>query len=292
MRAFEWDGQPPTSTPMGDHDVVRRSGHLDGRRVALLVCGGIAAMKAPLVARALRSRGAQVVAFCSEDALRYVGVDALEWSTLHPVVTRLTWRAEHLNDAAPFDAYLVAPATYNTIGKVASGIADTVVSAALVSAIGRMRAGAAAVLVAPTMHGSMHTPILERQVGLLRDLGVRFITPRDAYGKHNLPDEDVLVAAVTRALATGPWAGAAVRVQASPSGAAQRRAARVVEALLLAGAEVRWVPSADAPDVPGWLPRGDDGAPVAWTWQVDEAGARATSASGDPGPALEGLATP
>jgi len=265
VKAFDWDGSPPASAPLGDHEVVRRSHHLDGRWVALLVCGGIAAMKAPFVARALRARGADVVAFCSEEALRYVGVDALEWSTLHPVVSRLTWRAEHLSDAEPFDAYVVAPATYNTIGKVASGIADTVVTAALVSAIGRLRAGRTAVLVAPTMHGSMHTPILDRQVALLRGLGVRFVTPRDAYGKHNLPDEDVLVAAVVRALAVGPWVGASVRVVSGDAPEAFARAAASVEALVLAGAEVRWSPSADVPGVAPWLPRADNGAPVTWT---------------------------
>ncbi len=112
--SFEWTFSPPASTAIGDHDVPLLSGHLEGRSIALLVGAGIAAMKAPLLARALRRRGAHVTAFCSPEALRYVGAEALEWSTCRPLVRELTWRAEHLSDGENFAAYLVAPATSNT----------------------------------------------------------------------------------------------------------------------------------------------------------------------------------
>lgn len=192
---------PPTPSDLGDREVPRDGSLLDGRRVALLVTGGIAAFKAPLVARALRRQGALVTAFASSEALRYVTQEVLEWSTARPAVVALTAHAEHLSDDAPFDAYLVAPATYNTIGKMAAGVADGAVTAALASALGRMQQGRAAVLVAPTMHGSMHTAILERNLSLLAELGVRVIRPRDDYGKHNLPQESVLVEEVAAALA-------------------------------------------------------------------------------------------
>jgi phosphopantothenoylcysteine decarboxylase/phosphopantothenate--cysteine ligase len=121
--AFDWAFHPPASPAIGDHDVPLLSRHLEGRLIALLVGGGIAAMKAPLLARALRRRGAEVTAFCTAEALRYVGAEALEWSTCRPLVRELSWRAEHLSDGEGFAAYLVAPATYNTIGKAAGGIA-------------------------------------------------------------------------------------------------------------------------------------------------------------------------
>lgn len=212
-----WDLSPPPPSDLGDHDVPRDGDHLAGRRVALLVTGGIAAMKAPLVARALRRQGAEVVAFASEEGLRYVTRDTLEWSTVHPVVTRLTADAEHLSDAAPFDAYLVAPATYNTINKIAAGIADGVVTAAVASALGRSAAGAARVLVAPTMHGSLHNPILTVSLERLAALGVRVIPPREDYGKHNLPDEAVLVAEVCRAVSRSPLAGRRIVVTGGPT---------------------------------------------------------------------------
>jgi phosphopantothenoylcysteine decarboxylase/phosphopantothenate--cysteine ligase len=195
-----FDFPPPTPSDLGDREVPRDGHRLDGARVALMVTGGIAAFKAPLVARALRRQGAQVTAFCSDEALRYVTQDALEWSTNRPVVVRLSAHAEHLSDEAPFDAYLVAPATAASIGRMAHGIAEGAIGATMAAAIGRMERGHACVLVAPTMHGSMHSSILVDNLARLHRIGVRVIAPRDAHGKHNLPEESVLVEETCRAV--------------------------------------------------------------------------------------------
>ncbi|WP_296641144.1 phosphopantothenoylcysteine decarboxylase domain-containing protein [Roseinatronobacter sp.] len=214
---FDWDYTAPTPSDMGDHDVPPASTRLAGKRVALLVTGGIAAMKTPQIARALRRHGAEVTAFASADALRYVAREALEWACLGQVVDALTWRAEHLSDNAPFDAYLVAPATHNTIAKMAQGIGDTLVTSALISALGRMEQGRTKVLVAPTMHGSMHNAQLVDNAKRLAAQGVRFIAPRDAYGKHNLPDTTVICTAVGRALSTSSLKGKPILVTAGPT---------------------------------------------------------------------------
>ncbi len=217
MEAFDWSFQPPASPAIGDHDVPLVSRHLEGKAIALLVGAGIAAMKAPLLARALRRRGAEVTAFGTPETLRYVGAEALAWSTCRPLVGELTWRAEHLSDGKAFAAYLVAPATYNTIGKAAHGIADTVITAALASALGRLARGETAVLMAPTLHGSMHNGLLEANCRQLAALGVRFVPPRDAYGKHNLPEEELLVAAVCRAVSRSSLLGRRMLVTGGPT---------------------------------------------------------------------------
>jgi phosphopantothenoylcysteine decarboxylase/phosphopantothenate--cysteine ligase len=186
-------------------------------RVALLVTGGIAAMKAPMLARGLRRHGADVTAFASDEALRYTTPAALEWATTRRVVSRLTAEAEHLGDAAPFDAYLVAPATYNTINKVRYGIADGPVTATLASALGRVAGGTAKILIAPTMHGSMHNAILVESLTALANMGVRVITPRDDYGKHNLPETRTVVAEVCRATSRSSLRGKRVLVTAGPT---------------------------------------------------------------------------
>lgn len=201
MNSSEFNFPRPTPSDLGDREVPREGSTLEGARVALVVTGGIAAFKAPLIARALRRQGAAVTAFASAEALRYVTRDALEWSTTLPVVVELTANAEHLSDTAPFDLYLVAPATYNVIGKLATGIADTPVTATLASALGRTQQGAAALLVVPTMHGSMHTSILEENLRRLHQAGCTIVPPRDSYGKHNLPDEQALVQSCARAFA-------------------------------------------------------------------------------------------
>ena len=217
MSRYDWDFRAPKPSTMGDHDVPRVSDRLAGRRIALLVTGGIAAMKTPELARGLRRHGARVTAFASEDALRYVAREALEWATLGPVVTGLTWRAEHLSDAEPFDAYLVAPATHSTIAKMAQGIGDTVVTATLISALGRMEQGRAQVLVAPTMHGTMHNAQLVDNARRLAAQGVHVVAPRDAYGKHNLPDTELLCIAVGRALSSSRLKGRRIMVTAGPT---------------------------------------------------------------------------
>jgi phosphopantothenoylcysteine decarboxylase/phosphopantothenate--cysteine ligase len=262
----DWDFTPPPPSELGDHDVPREGEHLAGRRVALLVTGGIAALKAPLVARALRRQGAEVVAFASGEGLRYVTAESLEWATLHPVVTRLTPAAEHLSDDRPFDAYLVAPATYNTLNKVAAGIADTAVTTAIASALGRIGRGETAVLVAPTMHGSLHNPILSESLRRLERLGVRIVPPREDYGKHNLPDEEVLVAEVCRAVSRSPLAGVGVLVTAGPTPVPVdsvrritnrfrgRLGAEVARELHLRGARALLVLGDGGFQPPAWLP--------------------------------------
>ena len=253
MSPYDWDFSAPTPSAMGDHDVPPASDRLAGRRIALLVTGGIAAMKTPALARGLRRHGAEVVAFASEDALRYVAREALEWATLGPVVTALTWQAEHLSDAAPFDAYLVAPATHSTIAKMAHGIGDTVVTSALISALGRMEQGRTKVLVAPTMHGTMHNAQLADNARWLAAQGVRFVAPRDAYGKHNLPDTEVLCIATGRALSASPLAGRRIMVTAGPTPVEidnvrrivnrfrGRLGARIAEELVWRGAEAELI---------------------------------------------------
>jgi phosphopantothenoylcysteine decarboxylase/phosphopantothenate--cysteine ligase len=257
---------PPPPSDLGDRDVPRDGDHLAGRRVALMVTGGIAAFKAPAIARALRRQGAEVVAFASSEGLRYVTREVLEWSTVHPAITALTAEAEHLSDAAPFDAYLIAPATYNTINKLAAGVADGAVTAAAASALGRMTRGETRVLVAPTMHGTLHNPILTASLERLAGLGVRVIPPREDYGKHNLPDEAALVAEVSRAVSRSPLKGVRVLVTGGPTPVpvdAVRRltnkfsgelGGRIAEELHLRGAEALLVHGAGRFQPPAHLP--------------------------------------
>lgn len=262
----DWDLSPPPPSDLGDHDVPREGDQLVGKRVALMVTGGIAAMKAPMIARALRRRGAEVVAFLSEEGSRYVTEETLEWSTVQPVVTRLTASAEHLSDEEPFDAYLVAPATYNTLNKMAQGIADGVLTATLASALGRMERGQTRVLVAPTMHGSLHNSILTASMERLQEMGVRLIPPREDYGKHNIPQEDALVAEVSRAVSTSPLRGRRILVTGGPTPVvidSVRRitnrfrgtlGTRIAEELWMRGAEAYLILGGGAYRPPSWLP--------------------------------------
>ena len=217
MEGLEWEPVPPTPSPLGDREVPLEGNGLRGKRVALLVSGSIAAYRAPDVARALRRQGAEVVAFASADALRYVSAETLGWATTNPVVTRLTAAAEHLSDDRPFAAYLLAPATYNTINKFRHGIADGVLTSTLASALGRLEAGQTKLAIAPTMHGTLHNRVWVESMRTLQSWGVAIVPPRDGYGKHNLPDPIAIAAAVCRLTSTSPLVGVPVLVTGGPT---------------------------------------------------------------------------
>ncbi|MCB0411125.1 MAG: hypothetical protein KDD22_01280 [Bdellovibrionales bacterium] len=193
-----WDPRPPTPSSLSDHDVDTLGAELAGLRAALMVTGGIAAFKAPMIARQLRRHGAEVQAYLSKEALRYTTVDAMEWSTVNNVIVELTPQSEHLSKEHPFDFYLVAPATYNTINKLCYGIADTPVTTTLASALSHIARGTSQIFMAPTLHGDLHNAIFEESIRTLGGLGVKVLPPRDAYGKHNLPEPEVLVGMICK----------------------------------------------------------------------------------------------
>lgn len=305
----DWNFTPPPPSSLGDRDVRQEGTHLAGKRVALLVTGGIAAIKTPFIARSLRRQGADVVAFVSAQAQRYVTEDVLEWCTVNPVISRLTAAAEHLSDDAPFDAYLLAPATYNTINKVRHGIADGVVTSALASALGRQALGRTQVVIVPTMHGSLHTPILTESLQTLAAMGVQIVAPREDYGKHNIPSETVITDAVCRAVSRSPLKGVPILVTGGPTpvpiDSVRRLTNRfrgklgviVTRELLLRGADVELIHGDGAylppPDLPYLLARTYDDYRRLVSERLEQVGHRAaifTAAVADYAPArlLEG----
>jgi phosphopantothenoylcysteine decarboxylase / phosphopantothenate---cysteine ligase len=271
---INWEFQPPPESELGDYasayltdrQVELESTHLQNKRIALLITGSIAAIKAPLIARTLRRQGADVVAFVSQEALRYTTIEALEWSTVNPVVTKLTAAAEHLSDEHPFAAYVVAPATYNTINKMRLGIADGVITATLGSAIGRMERGKTQILIAPTMHGSLHNSILTESLQQLDKMGVKIIPPRIANGKNNLPEERAIAYAVCRAVSSSSLQDIPILVTGGPTPVpidnirrltnrfTGRLGACIAEELYLRGANVQLIHGQNSYSPPSYLP--------------------------------------
>lgn len=263
----DWDFQAPPESELSDRSLALESTHLSGKRIALLVTGSIAAMKAPLIARTLRRHGAEVVAFLSSEALRYTTIDAMEWSTTNNVITKLTANAEHLSDENPFAAYVVAPATYNTINKMSLGIADGVVTSTLGSAIGRMERGKTKVLVAPTMHGSLHNSLLIDSLKKINSLGVDIIPPKIANGKNNLPDEKAIAFSVCRAVSSSPLKNVSILVTGGPTPVpidnirrltnrfTGRLGACIAEELYLRGAIVKLIHGQGSYAPPNYLPQ-------------------------------------
>lgn len=101
---------------------------LSGRRIVLGVAGSIAAVKTVELARELIRHGADVLPVMTGAATRLLHPDALEFATGNKPVLGLTGAVEHVDAFGPggeADLLLVAPATANTIAKMALGIDDT-----------------------------------------------------------------------------------------------------------------------------------------------------------------------
>src|SRR3989338_2549784 len=177
-----------------DLQVERLGNSLDGKTIALCVSGGIAAIETPKIARHLRRYGADVKAYVTPTALQFIGEMALEWATGKPVVSNLSGLAEHI---CLEDLVIVAPATYNTINSICNGIADSVVTTLVASALGKK----VPVLLAPTMHQSMYdNPILQENLHKAPHYGMTIIPPRLSEHKAKIPSAKMLVNAVCEAL--------------------------------------------------------------------------------------------
>ena len=186
-------------------DIIASKGReLSGRKIAVLVTSSVASFKAPEIARELMRHGADVYAVTSPSAERMVGSDLLEWATGNPVVTRLTGQLEHIvlagRSQGHVDLVLIAPATANTIGKLASGVDDTPVTTVAATAIGSR----IPVIIAPAMHEPLYDhPIAQENIARLKKIGVEFVEPEIVEGKAKLASTEKIVRAVITRLSSG-----------------------------------------------------------------------------------------
>ncbi len=193
-----------------------------GHRVLLAVTGGIAAYKSVALARELIRRGASVRVAMTEAAARFVGPITFTGITGTPPVVDLwdpSYSGEvHIELAEWADAIVTAPATANTMAKMASGNADDVVTATLLSCD-------RPILIAPAMHHQMwRHPATRRNVERLRADGVHFVGPmvgplasgEEGIGRMAEPIEiaDALDALLTQAK---DLAGKTILVSAGPT---------------------------------------------------------------------------
>lgn len=195
---MNWDFTPPKKSTLADTDVRIQGKSLKGKKIALLITGCIAAYKMPDLARDMRKQGADVHCFLSKSALNFVAESALEWLSGNKVYTNLTAASEHLEDKNPFDIYLIAPATYNTINKFADGYAEELITTILASALGRLENNECKIFAVPAMHGSMHNSILTKSMKNLSSKNVVFIKPKQEDGKNKLPELENIIAEIAK----------------------------------------------------------------------------------------------
>ncbi len=186
------------------------SRRLAGRLVVLGITGSIAAYKSPEIVRALRAEGADVQALLTPAATRFVSPLTLRTLTGHAVDADLLdllpdGRIGHIVAADAADAILIAPATAQWIGAMASGLAGDVVTAACL-------ATTAPVIVAPAMDGEMwaHAATQTNATRLRDDFGYALVAPESgalasgATGVGRLAETAAIVDAVVAAIGAAP----------------------------------------------------------------------------------------
>ncbi|WP_253738389.1 bifunctional phosphopantothenoylcysteine decarboxylase/phosphopantothenate--cysteine ligase CoaBC [Halohasta salina] len=180
---------------------------LEGLNVALGVTGSIAAVKTVELAHELRRHGATVRAVMSPSATGIIHPWAVDFATDSDVITEITGQVEHVDLCGRegwADAFLIAPATANTVGKIAGAVDDTPVTTTATTALG----AGVPVVIAPAMHEPMydHPGVLDA-IERVESWGVDFVDPRLEEGKAKIAAEDAIVTAVARATTPQELAG-------------------------------------------------------------------------------------
>jgi phosphopantothenoylcysteine decarboxylase/phosphopantothenate--cysteine ligase len=233
---------------------------LEGVNVALGVTGSIAAVKTVELAHELRRQGAAVRAVTTDAAAGIIHPWSLQFATEREVVTEITGAVEHVELCGVdgwADVLLVAPATANTVGKMAAAVDDTPVTTCATTALG----AGVPVVVAPAMHEPMYDhPGVAETTAKLEEWGVRFVDPRLEEGKAKIASEDAIVTGTARAATPDPLAGRSVVVTSGATSehvdpvrvltnrASGRTGRAVARACYVRGADVTVVH--DGPDVP------------------------------------------
>lgn len=192
------------------------------KTVVLGVSGGIACYKAVELVRLLVQQGFTVQVVMTREAMEFVTPLTFQTLSGRPVATEmfsLTQESQigHINLADQADLMLIAPATANIIGKLASGIADDLLTTVLM-------ATRAPVLIAPSMNVHMYeNPILQENLRKLKRLGYQIMEPAEGYlacgyeGKGRLPEPGDIVEQIYGLLKKKDLAGERLLVTAGPN---------------------------------------------------------------------------
>ncbi|TNF14430.1 MAG: bifunctional phosphopantothenoylcysteine decarboxylase/phosphopantothenate--cysteine ligase CoaBC [Rhodobacteraceae bacterium] len=195
---------------------------LAGKRILLIIGGGIAAFKAPELIRLLRGAGAAVSPVLTKAGAEFVTpltVSSLAGEAVHSDLFDLTHEAEigHIQLSRAADMVVVVAATADLMAKMANGLANDLASTLLLATDKR-------VLIAPAMNVRMwEHPATQRNIATLRADGVLFAGPTEGdmacgeFGEGRMVEPAQILAAIEDALADGPLKGRHILVTSGPT---------------------------------------------------------------------------
>src|SRR5687768_16554870 len=248
---------------------------MQGKRILLIVGGGIAAYKACELVRLIRKVGGSVRCVLTQGGAQFVTPMTLAALSEQPVHTSL-WDLKdevemgHIQLSREADLIVVAPATADLLAKMAAGIADDLATTLLL-------ATDKTVIAAPAMNVRMwQHPATVRNVAQLRQDGVKVIEPDEGemacgeYGPGRLPEPAALLQAIEAELGgAGPLTGKHVIVTAGPTQepidpvrvianrSSGKQGYAIAEALAAQGARVTLVSGPTALSAPAGVERRD-----------------------------------
>lgn len=195
---------------------------LRGKRIAVGVCGGIAAFKTAELVSRLVKEGCEVRVAMTSNATRFVSPLTFATLSRNPVITSTftdpsAWRVDHVELARWAEAMVIAPATANVIGKIAAGIGDDFLTTCVMA----MRCP---ILVVPAMNSAMWgSPAVRRNVQVLRSDGFDVMEPEEGvlacqdWGKGRMPSPERIVRRLRWLLTPKDLSGVRVLVTAGPT---------------------------------------------------------------------------
>lgn len=149
------------------------------RTIILGVCGSIAAYKSAEIASLLRKAGHEVFVVMTRSAVEFITPLTIATLTRNPVLLDLSeekegaWKPGHIELADRADLLLVAPASANTLARLAHGMADDALGAVAL-------ATRAPLLIAPAMNGKMwEHPATRANTEILKSRGALFVGPAE-----------------------------------------------------------------------------------------------------------------
>lgn len=178
---------------------------IKGKKIVLGVTGGIAAYKSCELVRALVKEGASVEVVMTQNAMEFVTPLTLQTLSGNKVATKPfdpVWESEigHISLADRADLVVIAPATASFVGKMATGIADSLLATLVLATL-------APVIVCPAMNVNMYNNgAVQENIRKLRDRGVSIVEPSEGFlacgweGRGRLPETEDIMSEVEYAL--------------------------------------------------------------------------------------------
>jgi len=195
---------------------------LVGKKILLIIAGGIAAYKSLELIRRLRDQGASVIPVMTQSAKEFVtpmSVSALAGHAVHQDLFDLTTEAEmgHIQLSRSADLIVVAPATADLMAKMATGQANDLASTLLL-------ATDKPVLIAPAMNVRMwNHSATQRNIATLQTDGIRFVGPNDGdmacgeFGPGRMAEPAEIIDSIHRQFAQGPLKDMRIVVTSGPT---------------------------------------------------------------------------